>query len=731
MRAEERILGGLEAGFKQFPWAAIVTVTGNNIDKMCAGTLISLRFVATAGHCTSYCKDQAHPECKRPVPADELTFKVQLGEYDYVNRRPNQETRTYHAVNLFLHPDYRSNIRLVETGFLESDPKYDIAILKLDRAVKPSSYITPICLPEVGQLLFPDLATVIGWGRIGRYVGDPHSSVLQAVTVPVLSAEECAEMDGSSYPSPDQICAGLSNSDQSSCPGDSGGGLMTRDMEERWFLIGIVSTGLSLDSQISYNREEPKLHEIKDQSRRKQDSPRIDRQGSIRPDGQRVERDSQLPEIMTQDGNIRVERGDTARLTCEVAGLGNYVLMWKEKQRVISAGNLMVRKDPRFQLSVKDGVFVLYIRNVQREDAGDYICEVDVLGRPLRGKQILEVLVPPVVQTRENKVDLYKGDNYTLSCSGQGYPNPRIIWSKQGGYMRRPGYEGLSLPLTNVNRQDSGNYICQASNGVSTPAQAVITVRVKYPPEVEMEQNWLKSESGTEIDIDCIVYSDPSPQVTWFRNSGKIFETDRLLMTEKPGRWTIKIIDIRESDFGNYSCRATNLLGKASAVSVISGRPSPPRFTSHSVNFQSSVYNLTWTCESVSKVTEYKLRYRQSKDSNSEGGVWSELVLPVSEPTLQYHYTLRELKPGSVYDVVGFSRNKYGWSMHSKTFTFFNKGVDFSTQELIKKKLRETEEEEERARQKEEILITSLSSDSVTWLIDLRIGVMSIILFIQ
>ena len=27
---------------------------------------------------------------QRPVPADELTFKVQLGEYDYENRRPNQ-----------------------------------------------------------------------------------------------------------------------------------------------------------------------------------------------------------------------------------------------------------------------------------------------------------------------------------------------------------------------------------------------------------------------------------------------------------------------------------------------------------------------------------------------------------------------------------------------------------------------------------------------------------------
>ena len=39
-----------------------------------------------------------------------------------------------------------------------------------------------------------------------------------------------------------------------------------------------------------------------------------------------------------------------------------------------------------------------------------------------------------------------------------------------------------------------------------------------------------------------------SVQVTWFRNSGKIFETDRVLMTEKPGRWTIKIINIRNHD---------------------------------------------------------------------------------------------------------------------------------------------------------------------------------------
>ena len=31
------------------------------------------------------------------------------------------------------------------------------------------------------------LATVVGWGRMGVHEGAPHSSVLQAVTVPVLT----------------------------------------------------------------------------------------------------------------------------------------------------------------------------------------------------------------------------------------------------------------------------------------------------------------------------------------------------------------------------------------------------------------------------------------------------------------------------------------------------------------------------------------------------------------
>jgi len=115
----------------------------------------------------------------------------------------------------------------------------------LDRSVKSAENIGPICLPQSGHSPEPgSLATVVGWGRLGIYSGSPHSSVLQAVTVPVLTAEEC-QFENGGNPTEDQVCAGKSRSGHTACPGDSGGGMMERDEEERWTLVGIVSTGPS------------------------------------------------------------------------------------------------------------------------------------------------------------------------------------------------------------------------------------------------------------------------------------------------------------------------------------------------------------------------------------------------------------------------------------------------------------------------------------------------------
>jgi len=244
--AEERILGGQDAGFGQFPWTALIQIKGYQLDKLCAGTLVNNRFILTAGHCVQYCSKGLLPNCSHPIPFSELTFKVVLGEYDVNSKYKESTVQRYYATDVFIHPEFTNIFRLRDNNFLESEPRHDVALLKLDRYVKPSPNIASICLPPQSLYLEPGtLATVTGWGRLGVHEGAPHSSTLQAVTVPVLTREECTEQPGASIPTEDQLCAGLSNSRQSSCPGDSGGGLMIRGEDYRWSIIGIVSTGPS------------------------------------------------------------------------------------------------------------------------------------------------------------------------------------------------------------------------------------------------------------------------------------------------------------------------------------------------------------------------------------------------------------------------------------------------------------------------------------------------------
>ena len=60
--------------------------------------------------------------------------------------------------------------------------------------------------------------------------------------------------------------------------------------------------------------------------------------------------------------------------------MGSFVLMWKKDDRVLTAGNLVVRKDSRLQLR---NDFSLEINSLKPEDQGPYVCEIDVMGQAI------------------------------------------------------------------------------------------------------------------------------------------------------------------------------------------------------------------------------------------------------------------------------------------------------------------------------------------------------------
>ena len=103
---------------------------------------------------------------------------------------------------------------------------------------------------------------------------------------------------------------------------------------------------------------------------------------------------------------------------------------------------------------------------------------MDVMARPISITHRLEVLVAPRVQCKDSRVTLRKGESYTLRCSAQGEPNPRVSWSRRSGQASFPLTSGLSLHLAGVDRQAEGEYVCTATNGVGQPAVASVTVSV-------------------------------------------------------------------------------------------------------------------------------------------------------------------------------------------------------------------------------------------------------------
>jgi len=126
---------------------------------------------------------------------------------------------------------------------------YDIALVKLVSPVQFNEYVNVICLPSALEV-FPTgtLCLTAGWGHMEE--AGEVSNVVNHVSVPIVDQGDCNQLYANitdkiklniSY---DMMCAGVSEGGRDACQYDSGGPLVYYDStEQRWLLIGVVSTG--------------------------------------------------------------------------------------------------------------------------------------------------------------------------------------------------------------------------------------------------------------------------------------------------------------------------------------------------------------------------------------------------------------------------------------------------------------------------------------------------------
>ncbi|XP_060071220.1 limbic system-associated membrane protein-like isoform X2 [Ylistrum balloti] len=272
--------------------------------------------------------------------------------------------------------------------------------------------------------------------------------------------------------------------------------------------------------------------------------------------------------------NITVVEGKTAILPCSVEHLGNHKVVWTDQwstlltfeiQRIIDDDRISVERP-----YTKD--WNLLIHEVRYSDRGRYTCQINT--DPIKTKNVvLYVLVAPriVDEASTREVVAREGDTVTLVCNVTGVPPPTVHWYRRPlgqslGVKERVGMNGEILIIYNVSRYCDGIYECMAFNDVSPAVNREIPVEVEFAPEIELPNKRIGQEPGRETMLECIITAFPQALSVWKRHGKEIKDSNKHRLevyNEGDHRITLslRIMDIATSDYGNYSCYASNKLG--------------------------------------------------------------------------------------------------------------------------------------------------------------------------
>eukprot|EP00093_Oithona_nana_P010757 10757.XXX_265016_286838_1 [CDS] Oithona nana genome sequencing. len=422
-----------------------------------------------------------------------------------------------------------------------------------------------------------------------------------------------------------------------------------------------------------------------------------------------------IPYFTSQEGRAyKAQVGNSAVLECRVENLGESNVIWKESNRIISAGTIIIRKDSRLRL---ENGYNLRIDDLMESDSGEYVCEIETFGSPMHQTSRLEILVPPSVQPlpQDGKFVVRKGSTITLECEAKGNPTPKITWLRKNNLLPsgEKFEEGNSVIIQDVSRHHSGIYVCTADNDVGTPARAEIDLKVLYPPEIEVDQTWIPTGEGIEAVVSCNIHAEPVASVKWYKDTMLLDPTDNRQMRTFGNKHELTLKNVRETDFGNYSCMADNSLGRERGSIEVSGRPHASKIVSNSLGSFKDQYNLTWTVNSFLPIEEYRILYRvntahfvndayQFASSAKSGRVsksyskqpieWTNIIPQIENPhpTSQFanrftytgNFVFYGLDASTEYEVIIQSRNKEGWSDASDIFRFSTRDRDYNPMEL-------------------------------------------------
>ena len=92
------------------------------------------------------------------------------------------------------------------------------------------------------------------------------------------------------------------------------------------------------------------------------------------------------------------------------------------------------------------------------------------------------------------------------------------------------------------------------------------SVLERYPPQFgKRPKLQYNAEAGNDIRLRCLVNGYPPPTVAWIKDQKLVQLSSRIRLNSRGNR-VLTIARTQPDDAGNYTCTATNVLGKINAT---------------------------------------------------------------------------------------------------------------------------------------------------------------------
>ncbi|XP_055592432.1 lachesin-like [Uranotaenia lowii] len=289
------------------------------------------------------------------------------------------------------------------------------------------------------------------------------------------------------------------------------------------------------------------------------------------------------PEFTDIIENITVPAGRNVKLACSVKNLGSYKVAWMhfEQSAILTVHNHVITRNPRISVTHdkhdKHKTWFLHISNVQEEDKGRYMCQINTVTAKTQFGY-LHVVVPPNIDDSVSSSDVIvrEGNNLTLRCKATGSPPPSIKWKRDDNTkiaisknVSVLDWEGDSLSLSRVSRFDMGAYLCIATNGVPPSVSKRIKVSVDFPPMLWIPHQLVGIPIGYNVTLECNIEAHPTSLNYWTRENDQMIHDSQKYKTESiPGTPSYKAVmrlyisEVQQSDYGIYKCIAKNPRGE-------------------------------------------------------------------------------------------------------------------------------------------------------------------------